>query len=230
MASLDVLDYVTALEAALAPLLPRAERRLAIRETRHVIDELAFRLAWAAERRVPPEDIDYARAIECLKPAAAVAPILARRRPKYRKRVIRRQVTTIFVLLFMLVAGVAFAHFIASEKGRVALDWAPASGAVVDASDSRNFTIMPGASEVQFSFTADVAKVTNASQAGLVEITVLDPAGNIRYQGDFTHSTRIYDRANVESPPSGVWVVYVDFHEALAGVRVNVVEVTPAAV
>src|SRR5581483_9923831 len=175
VSSLDVLDYQVALDEALArpgaegrALLPPSLRKAALRDVRRIVEAMAFRFALMDERALP-EDLDYLRAIEAMKPPPRAAEVLARRRPIYA-RARRRRLTVTWVTLAIVVLGVvALAYGATSEK----------ADRVVDLSTSRtayaNFTVDGNATRLHVDGTILPAR----GEEGTIEIFLTSPSGHV---------------------------------------------------
>lgn len=224
LASLDVLDYQTGLDAALAQrgpdgraLLEPALRKQAMRDVRRTIDAMAFRFALLDERPLP-EDLDYLRALEALKRPELAAPVLARRRPVYQRVRRRRLITTYgsltlfatFVLLLAWFGTSETAEELALINHRTAQD--------VTYPGNATFTVTPEMTRLH----VDGTILMSRDSRGIVEIRLVDPAGNVRMYEAYAPGGNIYLRENIYSPEPGEWSLLVDFLEAEASVRVSV--------
>lgn len=226
MATLDVLDYTVRLDEALLPHLNPAERKMATREVRRLVEDLAFRFAFMDDR-VMPEDIDYARALEAIKPPPAAAPVLARRAPVYRKRRVRKSITTLLVLLFLTVSVGAFANLVASERADVLVDeWRVGSSTPRSVSESQSFTVPAGTSRLQLAGPVIVLGDRTGERLNTITVTLLDPQGNARFAQEFTSQNSVYAKRAFEAPPPGEWTLLVDFREAAGSAELTVLAVT----
>lgn len=230
MASLDVLDYQVGLDAALAakgedgrPLLEPGLRRQAVREARRVLDAMAFRFALLDERPLP-EDLDYLRALEAMKPPERAARVLARRRPLYRRNRVRRLATTFVSLgvVALVVAGLVYGA--TSEKATELALLTERTGADVTVTFNRTFEVSENVTRLHVDAT--VIPPPRGSP-GVVEVRLLDPSGQVRVYESYAAGGNNYLRENVLDPQPGEWLLLVDFLEAKASVRVSVLGVEP---
>lgn len=227
MSSLDVLDYQVALDEALArpgddgrPLLEAAHRKTALREVRRAIEAMAFRFALLDERALP-EDLDYLRAIEAMKPPAKAAKVLARKRPVYARARRRRLITTWTTLAILLVAVAALVYGATSEK----------ADRLVDLSTSRSanatFEVGPDVTRLYVAGTILPAK----GQEGTIEIFLYSPSGQVYTLWPGTHDTRdTYLRQNLEGTPAvepGTWRALVDLNGGPGSVSLVIDAVRP---
>ena len=224
MASLDLLDYQQALDAALAKEgLPAGLRRPAVKEARRVIDAMAFRFALMDERPLP-EDLDYLRALEAVKPAPRAAAVLARRRGVYARNRVRRLTTTWGILLvFALVVG-GFAWLVTSEEAiEVALIDHNAAASVTRP-ETRTFSVTDDVTRLH----VDGTFLVNKNSRGVIEIRLLDPNGETALYESYAAGGNIYLRHNVVEPMPGEWTLLVDYLDAQGSVRVSVDAIRPS--
>lgn len=227
MSSLDLLDYQVGLDEALArpgpdgkPLLASALRRQAVKEARRVVDAMAFRFALLDERPLP-EDLDYLRALEAVKPPARAAEVLARRKGHYAKVRARRLVTT-WGVLAIVGALVAVLAVLATSEESVTL-------ASINHSTATEQTYSPNAT---FVVDANVTRLhvdgtllLARGSTGNIEVRLVDPDGVVH---DLTPTRgNVYLRENVDAPKAGEWTLYVDFNGAEGSARVEVFGVRP---
>lgn len=229
MSSLDVLDYQTGLEAALAkrgpegkPLLEPALRRQAMRDVRRTIDALAFRFALIDERPLP-EDLDYIRALEGLKAPDDVARVLAKRRPIYVRTRRRRLATTwtMLAVFALFAAGIAYAATLESADTLAEVNVAQDEGDVL-----RTFTVPEGVSRLYVAATVIVQR-----EGGPVTISLVDPdgrehLGEAGYGAQFYTGDGNYLRENIPTPAAGNWTLLVSYGNG-GSVSVRVDAVTP---
>lgn len=233
MSSLDVLDYQTGVEEALArrgpdgrPLLEAPLRRQALRDVRRLIDALAFRYAIIDDRPLP-EDLDYIRALEGLKRPDAVAPVLARRRPHYQ-RVRRRRLTTSWTVLgviLLFIAGLLYVATLEKAEEVALVNERGDAGAVFE----QTFTIGEEITRLHVDGTIVVAK----DAGGPIVVSLIGP-DNREYLGtegrlgaEFTSRGGNYLRENVNSPIAGEWTLRVNYGGA-GSAMVTVLAIQPA--
>lgn len=230
MATLDVLDYQLALDEALAapgpdgaPLLEAGLRRPAVREARRTLDMMAFRFAVMDERALP-EDLDYLRALEAVKPAPEAAKVLARRRPVYARARRRRRITTYGVLgmLALLIAG---GYYVVTSEEAVDLTTLQATSGSVDASTSynRTFIVTPEMTRLHIEGTFVVSR----ESSGIIEARLVAPDGKTAFYEAYGPRDGNFERANILSPQPGEWTLIVDFLAAKGSARVDITGVRP---
>jgi hypothetical protein len=232
VASLDVLDYQVGLDAALAkpgaegrPLLPETLRRQAVKDARRVLDAMAFRFAVLDERALP-EDLDYLRALEAMKPPEAAARVLARRAPVYAANRRRRLVTTwgtLAVLAFLVAGGV----YIATSEEAVTL-------ASVEQASTRN---VPGGTlnvTRTFEVTPEMNRLhldgyvfVRQGSVGVIEVFLLGPDNATVYYESFAAGSNPYLRHNVVAPAPGPYWLLVDFLDVDGSVTMTVDGIRP---
>lgn len=233
MSSLDLLDYQTGVEQALAapdahgqPLLPAPLRSQALRETRRLVDAMAFRYALIDERPLP-EDLDYIRALEGLKSPDKVARVLARRRPHYARTRRRRLVTTWTTLAIIMAVVVGFAYAATLEKAET-LAQINERGAAGDAFE-RTFVVDGNVTRLHLDGTIVVSKDTDT---GPIVVSLISPDNREhlgtdgRLGAEFTANSGIYLRENVYSPAPGTWTLRIVYGGA-GSALVTVDAVTP---
>jgi hypothetical protein len=226
MSSLDVLDYAIGLDEALArrspngePLLPAGLRKQAVREARRVIDAMAFRFAILDERALP-EDLDYLRAIEAMKPAARAATVLAKRRPVYAKNRARRLATTYVSLAVVVLAVGALAFAATSEKADRVVD--------VSASQATNLTFRVDENVTRLHIDGTILPAKGSE--GTIEIFLYSPDGTtytLWPDGDMRDT---YLRRNLEGATlaRGEWRAFIDFNGGPGSVYLIIDAVRPA--
>jgi hypothetical protein len=227
VSSLDLLDYQVGLDAALAtpgpdgkPLLAPGLRRQAVKEARRVVDAMAFRFALMDERPLP-EDLDYLRALEAMKPPVQAAAVLARRRAHYARTRVRRLVTT-WATLAIVASLVATLALLATSEESVPLASINHSTAAEETSSpNATFVVDANVTRLHLDGTLLLAK----GSPGNIEVRLVDPAGVVL---DLTPTRgNVYLRENVESPKPGTWTLLVDFNGAHGSARVDVFGVRP---
>ena len=225
MASLDVLDYLQGLDAALAKRgMAPAYRRQAVKDARRVIDAMAFRFAILDERPLP-EDLDYLRAIEAMKQPDRAAPVLERRLPHYRRVRSRRLATTGVTLLVLagLVGGLAWLATSETAEPLASLSNAnPDEGRTVTLTE--NFTVTPDMNRLYVAGTVFVG----AGTRGNIEIFLKGPDGETKLFQSYAERGTYYLRENVELPEAGDWTLLIDFNGARGSIQVDVSGVKPA--
>lgn len=222
MSSLDLLDYQAGLDAALAKPgpggrapLPAGLRSAAVKEARRVVDAMAFRFALMDERPLP-EDLDYLRALEAVKPPERAAEVLARRAPIYARARRRRLVTT-WTVLPLVVALVG------------ALAWAATSEKADTLAEVNDRVTAPTSVERRFEVGDNITRlhvegtfVVPRDAVGAIEVFLIDPSGRTRIYDSFVPGGNNYLRENVPDPEPGEWTLLVDYgSEGSAFVRVN---------
>ena len=218
MASLDVLDYQAGLDAALAKQgMPAGLRGQAVKEARRVVDAMAFRFALLDERPMP-EDLDYLRALEAVKRPEAAAPVLMRRQGLYAQNRRRRLTTTWGVLLVLALAVGGLAYLATSEEAQELALITQNTGSTQTFPTERSFTVTPEMTRLRVDGTFLLAK----DARGVIEVRLLDPAGEIRLYESYYAGGNIYLRENIYSPEPGAWTLIVDYLDAKGSVRVSV--------
>lgn len=219
MASLDVLDHQAGLDAALAAAgLEPAYRRAALKDARRVVEAMAFRFALMDERPLP-EDLDYLRALEAIKPPERAARALLARRPVYARARRRRLVTTWSVLagLALLIAGLAY---VATSEESVTL-----AEFSTTRSQNRTFVVTEAYTRVHVDGTVlhpddAVAGVSIFLAGPDDQVIQVWPSGDARNN---------YVRRNLVPPEltPGEWRVFVDFNEGGGSVYMTILGVRP---
>lgn len=225
MASLDVLDYQLALDAALAKQGMRPGlRRAAVKEARRVLDAMAFRFALMDERPLP-EDLDYLRALEAMKPAGRAAPVLLRRQPVYARARTRRLATTWGVLLVLALAVGGLAYLATSERAipLAVIDHSAADPVTLPS--ARTFTVTENMTRLRVDGTFLLSKASR----GVVEVRLLDPSNNTVFYEPYYPGGNVYLRENIEQDVlvPGEWTLLVDFLDAQGAVRLTVDGIVP---
>lgn len=223
MASLDVLDYQAGLDAALAKAgMPAALRRQGVKEARRVVDAMAFRFALMDERPLP-EDLDYLRALEAVKPAERAAAVLLARRPHYA-RVRRRRLVTTWTILLVLAGAIGGLSYLATSEQAVELALIEHSSfSRLTFPSNRTFVVTEGMTRLHVDGTILMSK---ASQ-GVIEVRLVDPTGQTRMFESFYPGGNVYLRENVYDPVPGRWELIVDYLDAQGSVRVTVDGIRP---
>lgn len=222
MASLDLLDYLQGLDAALAPALAPALRRQALRDARRVIDAMAFRFALMDERPMP-EDLDYLRALEAVKPPARAAPALLARAPHYR-RVRARRLGTTFVTLGIVglaIAGLAWLATSESSQDLATLTYATI-GEETRAIDA-TFTITPEMDRIYLAGTIFVSP----DSTGSIDVYLTGPDQVPRLIASYADRGTYYLRENEYDPAAGDWTLLVDFNDVRGSAHIEVSGVLP---
>lgn len=215
-----MLDYQAGLDAALARAqLPAALRRQAIKEARRVIDALAFRFALMDERPLP-EDLDYLRALEAVKPPERAAEVLAKRRPIYAANRRRRLITTWTILLVIIGASAALAYAVTSEESVVLAEFG------TQVTTNRTFVVTENMTRIHVDAT--VLHPTDAV-AG-VEMYLYGPDERSIRLWPSVDARNNYLRVNIAPPEltPGEWRLFVDFNEGGGSVYVTLIGVQPA--
>lgn len=224
MASLDVLDYQLGLDAALEKEgLPANLRGQAVKEARRTIDALAFRFALMDERPLP-EEHDYLRALQAVKPADRAAAVLAKRRPLYARVRRRRLVTSTTILVGFTVLLLGGYYLATSETADEVALVAHNVNTPSTFSDDRTFFVFEDVTRLHL----DGTFLVNRNSPGLVEVRVIDPEGNTRLYEAYAAGGNIYLRENINDPQPGLWRILVDFLDAQGSVRVTVDAIRPA--
>jgi hypothetical protein len=218
----DIRLYLVQLESALEGKLTRGERRLARREVKNVAESLAFHSARVAQRFAPERE-DWQRALDALKSPAEAARVLARRRPFYRRRAMVNAIRGWAIVVVLVVAGLAFAQFVTSEKATTLVSVNHVQGNVTDGTVvDRNFTVQPGLLRLDVT-----VETTGINPGGVVEVTLLDPHGADVWSQDFGRDTRGFDETNLH-PTVGTWRLLVDYRAASGFTSVIVSGVQPS--
>lgn len=219
VASLDVLDYQAGLDAELAKAgLAAPYRRQALKEARRVIDAMAFRFALMDERPLP-EDLDYLRAVEAVKPPARAAPVFAARRPIYVK-VRRRRLTTTYVTLALIVLFAStLAWYATSEESVVLAEFS------ANSNTNRTFEVTPEMTRLHL----DATVLHPRDGVAGVSIFLSGPQGRVIQVWPSGDARNNYLRLNVEEPllVPGEWTLLVDFNDGTGSVSMTVLGVTP---
>ena len=225
MASLDVLDYLQGLDAALAQRGMQAPyRRQGLKDARRTIDAMAFKFAIQDERPLP-EDLDYLRALEAMKPPERAAPVLQRRLPAYRRVRGRRLLTTGIVLLVLasFVGGLAWLATSESSHPLASLTHAVNDDAGRTVSLNETFTVESGMTRAYVAGTIFVGPDTR----GNIEIFLKGPDGQTRLFKAYADRGTHYLRENVHPLEAGEWTLLVDFNGARGSVHVDVNGIRP---
>ncbi|GEM_PF-5540451 len=226
MSSLDVLDYQVALDEAMAkrgpegrPLLEAPYRKQALREIRRLLEAMAFRYALLDERALP-EDLDYLRALEGLKPAPEAARVLARKRPVYARARRRRLVTTWVSLAVVVLAVAALAWAATSEKAERVVDLSTSQ------TTNATFSIGPNVTRIHVDGTILPAK----GQEGTIDIFLTSPSGKVYTLWPSGDNRDTYLRRNFEGPQveQGTWRALIDLNGGPGSVYLIVDAVSPA--
>ncbi|HET6404753.1 MAG TPA: hypothetical protein VFH78_08900 [Candidatus Thermoplasmatota archaeon] len=223
MASLDVLDYQAGLDGELARAgMPAALRRQAVKDARRVVDAMAFRFALMDERPLP-EDLDYLRALEALKPPPRAAPVLLARRPHYA-RVRRRRLTTTWTILLVLATAIGgLAYLATSEEAEELVLISLDTTQMLTFSSERSFEVTENMTRLHI----DGTFLINRDSRGVIEARLVDPAGQTRMFESFYPNGNVYLRENIYEPEPGEWTLIVDFLDARGSVRVTVDGIRP---
>ncbi|HWH07905.1 MAG TPA: hypothetical protein VNX21_01815 [Candidatus Thermoplasmatota archaeon] len=226
MASLDVLDYMQGLDDALAQRgMQAAYRRQALKEARRAIDAMAFKFAILDERPLP-EDLDYLRALEAMKPPARAAPVLERRLPTYRRVRGRRLATTGVVLLVLgsLVGGLWWLATSETAAPVASLTHAVNDDAGRTVTLTENLTVPEGATRL---YVAGTIFVSGGSR-GDIAIFLKGPDNQTRLYESYADRGTHYLRENVAPAEAGEWTLLVDFNGARGSIHLDVSAVSPA--
>ncbi|HVL47343.1 MAG TPA: hypothetical protein VM889_02170 [Candidatus Thermoplasmatota archaeon] len=223
MITLDVLDWLARLDDALENRLTFAERKLARREAKSLIEDMAFRFGMFEERPLP-DDIDYARALEALKDPPAAAAAFVARKPVYKARVRRKRFTRIAVLALVVVGGWAFADFATSEVATPLVNIADGGIDPMTKSNETTFVVTPDFTRVRFD-----ANVRVFNDDGLVIVTVRDPDGLVVWTQDFSRRGTGVAHRNIQGDElkAGEWTVRYEFGDAAGHLHVEAHGVTP---
>lgn len=223
VASLDVLDYQAGLDAELAQAgMPAGYRRAAVKDARRVVDAMAFRFAVMDERPLP-EDLDYLRALEAVKPPPRAAPVLLQRRPVYARAQRRRLTTTYAVLLILVVAIGGLAYLATSEEARELALIEHNTLQAVTFPSNKTFAVTDEITRLH----VDGTILASRASPGVIEVRLVDPAGETRMFESFYAGGNVYLRENVLDPAPGEWTLIVDYLDAQGSVRVTVDGIRP---
>ena len=215
-----MLDYQAGLDAELARAgMPAALRRPAVKDARRVVDAMAFRFALMDERPLP-EDLDYLRALEAVKPPARAAPVLLARRPVYA-RARRRRLTTTWSILLVLALAIGGLAYLATSEESVTLAEFSAS-----ASTDRTFVVTGNMTRLY----VDATVLHPDDAVSGVTIFLNGPDGRVVQLWPSGDARNNYLRRNVEPPTltPGEWTVLVDFNSPGGSVYLTVLGVQPA--
>lgn len=213
--------WVLALDEALAPSLPKGERRYALKEARGVLEDLSFASAWHDER-FAPDDRDLGRALAALKPPDRAAAALAKRRPIYRRKRRAALVRTWSILAALVLAGYGISQIAESETSESLVTVThSAISPETGTAESVEFVVPAGLSRLDVTVHA-----TNLDSGGGVHVWLFGPNGTQEYDRAFTKESRVYDHANVAATP-GTWRCIVDYVETKGAVRVDVRGIRP---
>jgi hypothetical protein len=223
VASLDVLDYTTRLDRALAAHTRSAGlRRAALREARRLIDAMAFRFAILDERPLP-EDLDYLRALEAMKPPEAAAAVLARRLPAYARARRQRLVFTWTVLVVVGLLAGGLVYLATSERATELAAIHQSAAVNVQYTAERDFNVTSQMTRLHVDGSVFLGRDAN----GTVLVSLVDPTGQAQMSQSFSPNGDNYLRYNVVSPMPGPWRLLVDFDQADGSVDVTVDGITP---
>lgn len=216
MASLAVREYLIEVEEALEDRMGRAERKMARRDVRSLVQDMAFRLA-ARKQRPAPEDIDYELALEALRPPEETAAILAEKRGSYTQRKWRSRARTAGVLLVLALVGALAVQAMTSQTADPVFTYDNASENRTSASTLRTFPVADGYDRLDYRVRGIVT-----SHEGEIRVTLLDPGNQAVYQEAFTRDSGLWTRGNLPGAEPGDWSLVVDYREASGSVHVEV--------
>lgn len=218
----DVRLWILALDDALAPRLPKGQRRFALKEMRNLVEDLSFRNAFLDDR-FAPDDRDLGRALAALKPPARVAEVLARRAPVYRRKRRASLARTFLTLALILGAGFGLSQLAAGDES-VPLAAVTYANTTAETSAVRfePVVVPEGLSRLDVTIHA-----TNLDKGGFVVVRMLSPTNEIAYERTFSREARAYDHANLPPTP-GTWHVAIDYVETKGATRVDVTGVRAA--
>jgi hypothetical protein len=226
VSSLDVLDYQVALDEALAkrgpdgrPLLEAAHRKQAMREVRRLVEAMAFRHALLDDRALP-EDLDYLRALEGLKPAEKAAEVFARKRPVYVRARRRRLLTTWISLAVVALAVAALAYGATSEKAERVVD--------VSTSQTTNATFHVDGNVTRLHVDGTILPARGSE--GTIDIFLYSPSGKVYTLWPDGDRRDNYLRRNLDGSQIevGDWRVLVDLNGGPGSVSLVIDAVRPA--
>lgn len=215
MASLATREYLMELEEELEGRLGRAERKMARREVRGLVQDMAFRLA-AQKGRPAPEDIDYEIALEAMRPPAEAAEILARRADEFRRRKWTKRARTAGVLLVLVVLGALAVQAMTSETSVPVYSYTNGTANRTTSSTTATFQVSEDYRRLHYRIRGFLS-----SDGGLIRVTVLDPGNQVVARETFTPESGLYSQGNIPEVPQGTWRLVVDFHDAAGSVRVD---------
>ncbi len=198
--SLIAREYALALDEVLEDRLTAKERKLAWREVRGVIDDLAFSHS-LREGRIPPSDDDYHLALEAVKPPAAAAEVFVRRQPVYAGRVRRKRITTWSILLFLALFGTLSWGFITSEASEPLISYSD-GGTGLEQDTFRTFNVTRDYTRLEI--------VANVFSSSFVEVMIIDPRGDPVWSQTFGED-RNWAHGAVASPLDGQYLLRVRF-------------------
>lgn len=216
MASLAVREYLMELEEELEGVLGRAERKIARREVRGLVQDMAFRLA-ARKERPAPEDIDYEIALEAMRPPAEAAEVLAGRADEFRRRKWAKRGRTAAVVLVLMLVGILAVQAMTSETSVPVYSYTNGSENRTTASTVDTFEVEGDYRRLQYQVRGFLS-----SDEGLIRVTLLDPGNQAVVQESFTPEAGLHAQGTVPEVPRGTWTLVVDFQDASGSVRVDV--------
>ncbi len=198
--SLLAREYALALDDLLVHELTPQERKLAWREIRAIIEDMAFNYA-VREKRIPPREEDYVHALAAIKPPGEVQHTFVRRKPVYAKRVKRKRITT-WSVLFVLVAFSALAWtFATSEASEAVFSYAD-GGADLKADTLKPFNVTRPYERLEIT--------ANVFSGSFVELMLIDPRGEPVWSQTFGKD-RNWAHGSVAAPLEGQYFFRVRF-------------------
>lgn len=208
----DMLDHLARVDDHLEGRMPGSERKLVRRDARRLIEDLAFRFAFL-DGRLAPADIDYARALEALKPPPRAAEGILSRRAGYTRRARRALVSRLATLAVVasLLGGLALLAL--SETSVPLATYVGGGPEARSASDPQTVVVPAGLDRVYLV----VHPIVRGE--GAVTVTVFGPSSEVLYQRIFTRGDTYAD-ANLPATP-GEWLLVVDYHDAVANARIE---------
>lgn len=220
MASLATREYLMELEEELEDRMGRAERKIARREVRGLVQDMAFRLA-AQKRRPAPEDIDHEIALEALRPPEEAAEVLAGRADEFRRRKWAKRGRTAAILLVLALVGVLAVQAMTAETTVPVHSYTNASENRTNSSTTEVFDVSGDHRRLQYQVRAFLS-----NPEGTIRVTVLDPGNGVAIQEAFTADSGAHRQGTVAEVPQGSWRLVVDFVDAAGSVRVDLRGVT----
>lgn len=217
MVSLDARAYLLEVEAALEEAgMPRRQRKLAVREVRSLLQEMAFDLA-ARKREPSPRDLHHDLALQAMKPPEATARVLMDRRDTYRDRTRRKRWRTLALLVLVVVAGIAVWSFSTSQASDPVYTWTKGVPNATTASYMDNFTVEEGYERLDLEL-----RVLQVSEGGSFTVWLFDPDHETVLHQEFDHTEGTPYVRRTLPPTAGTWQVVVDLHDVEGSFRLDV--------
>lgn len=216
VASLAAREYLMELEEALEGRMGRAERKLARRDVRSLVQDMAFRLA-ARKERPAPEDIDYELALEALRPPQEAAEVLAGKRESYARRKWWGRARKLGLVLVLLAVGALAVQAMQSQSAYPIYSYENATQNRTSSSTLETFHVGEGYQRLDYRVRGIVT-----SDTGEIHVTLLDPSNHVAFREVFEPESGVWARGNLPQATAGNWTLVVDYRDAAGSVRVEV--------